>query len=88
MTTKYECDRCHRQFENEKEMAAVDITQYSNGMKVETEYHLCGFCRTIAFNALFMALDGKYGGSLKDTDMIGYFPDKRNDPLFGKEEEE
>lgn len=87
MSLKYECDRCHRQFDDEKEMATVDITQYANGMKMENRYHLCSFCRMISFNALTLAVSGVYGGSLRETDMIGYFPDKENDPLFNKERE-
>lgn len=87
MTTKYECDRCHRQYDDEKEMAVMDTTQHLNGMKIERRYHFCTFCRVIAFNSLDMAVNGKYGGSLRETDMIGYFPDKSADPLFSKEGE-
>lgn len=82
MTTKYECDRCRRQFMDERAVATVNVTQHVNGVKMEHEYHFCEFCRLIVFNALSMAMNGKYGGSLRDTDMIGYFPDKENDPLF------
>lgn len=83
MSVKYECDRCHRQYNDEKEMAEIHITQYCSGIKVENILHLCDFCRMITFNALDMAMSGKYGGSLNDTDMIGYFPNgKDTDPLF------
>lgn len=90
MTTKYECDRCHRLFDDEKEMAAMDLTQYANGIKMEHRYHFCEFCRLIAFNALTITLNGRYGGSLIDSDTVGHVPAdmKKVDPLFNKEGKE
>ena len=73
MTNKYECDRCHEQFREERSLMRVTLHRDIATMNYpsDQEYHYCPKCTVYALNALQLVNDGSYNGSLNPNDKIG-----------------
>ena len=67
MTTRYECDRCHKQFADDTRITKVAITSLNIGTHV---YHYCTECSLIFLNAMQITNNGDYQGSLDPDDKI------------------
>lgn len=87
MTTRYECDRCHRQTDDPKLLTSVTMKCWIGNMSMETEYHYCDFCGMIMRNALSITNSGAYCGMMGTQDKIGAYPPNRAeyDPLLKME---
>lgn len=67
MTTRYECDRCHKQFADDRALTKVAVSNENIGTHV---YHYCTECSTIFLNAMQIVNNGDYQGSLDPDDKI------------------
>lgn len=91
MTTKYECDRCHRQTTDRD--ALLEVTwrrkdEFLGADVVESgTYHYCSFCSLMMCNAFGIVNNGTYAGSLRTGDKIGDYNEdlKKADPFFNKD---
>lgn len=68
MSLKYECNRCHKQFDKSDELTTVSVHNKNFGTM---EYHYCWECNLYYYNAIKIVNDGIYNGSLCPTDTIG-----------------
>lgn len=89
MTTKYECDRCHRQTTDHDTMMEVTVrTKDKWGGERKDVRHYCPFCTLMMNNAICIVNNGSYTGSLDANDKIGKKFGKElemADPFYNKE---
>lgn len=66
MTIKYECDRCHQQFTDKKDVAEIryEVDQGSFGTLSAT-YHYCTKCAIYYNNAVYNVNNGKFDGKVE-----------------------
>lgn len=66
MTVKYECDRCHEQFDKKKEMVEVTIESDMGSFgALTTTLHYCRKCSIYFNNAVSIVNDGTYDGKVR-----------------------
>lgn len=88
MTTKYECDRCHRQTTNRDALMEVTVrTKDGWGERIAVR-HYCSFCSLIMNNAICIVDDGTYTGLVSSHAKIGERLGKdyeKADPFYNKD---
>lgn len=86
MTTKYECDRCHEQFDSDDALLSVLVESKASRMTnpMRWTYHYCPKCSLYIQNAICITNTGDYQGSLNPKDRIGCVLGR----YYDKEEEE
>ena len=66
MTIKYECDRCHAQFEKKSDVFEITAESQMGSYGVYTvTLHYCKKCSIYFNNAISIVNDGSYDGRLK-----------------------
>ena len=66
MTVKYECDRCHEQFDKKKEMVEVTVeSDMGTFGQMITTLHYCRKCSIYFNNAVSIVNDGSYDRRVK-----------------------
>lgn len=87
MTTKYECNRCHRQTTDHNMMMEITVRTKDRWGEQTIVRHYCSFCSLIMNNAISIVNNGTYSGSLNATDKIGNYRKelKDADPFFNKD---
>ena len=67
MTVRYECDRCHEQFDAEKELTKVTVVSDMGTFgALTTTLHYCRKCSIYFNNAISIVNDGTYDGRMKE----------------------
>ena len=62
MTIKYECDRCHKQFTDKKDVAEVTYEAVNGGILVKGQLHYCVKCSIYYNNAVHNVNNGTFDG--------------------------
>jgi len=65
MTIKYECDRCHQQFTDKKEVCEVTYEANFKGLHIEGVSHYCTKCSIYFNNAVNNVNNGTFDGVVK-----------------------
>ena len=66
MTVKYECDRCHQQFTDKKDVAEIKYEACNGGIMVWAAYHYCIKCSIYYNNAVHNVNNGTFDGVVRE----------------------
>ncbi len=64
MTTKYECDRCHKVMNTDENVLAVTLK--NDFSRTEHTYHYCVRCMLYLSNAMTLVNAGKFDGVVNE----------------------
>ena len=66
MTVKYECDRCHQQFTDKKDVCEVIYEADNGGFHIKGISHYCIKCSIYYNNAVHNVNNGTFDGPVKE----------------------
>ena len=72
MTVKYECDRCHKQFEDKKDVVEVNYEADNGGYTVRGQLHYCVKCSIYYNNAVHNVNNRTFDGFVCDAVPVGF----------------